>query len=133
MAQVHETIPESLAAEAEAARALFSESQGSPFKLTGIVDPDQSLAKQATPNGRDLQLILCGLRNGQEVCLRERFQIHAEDGPEGFAVTHVTESDPEIGSPAPTLDPPMGTRRGWLDRIQAQHTFVVLIFYRGFW
>ena len=133
MAQVHETIPESLAAEAEAARAWFSERQGSSFKLTGIVDPDQSLAKQATPSGRDLQLILCGLRNGQEVCLRERFQIHAEDGPEGFAVTHVTESDPEIGSPAPTLDPPMGTRRGWLDRIQAQHTFVVLIFYRGFW
>ena len=133
MAQVHETIPESLAAEAETARAWFSESQGSPFKLTGIVDPDKSLAKQATSSGRDLQLILCGLRNGQEVCLRERFQIHAVDGPEEFAVIHVTDSDPEIGSPAPTLDPPRGTRRGWLDRIQAQHAFVVLIFYRGFW
>ena len=31
------------------------------------------------------------------------------------------------------LDPPPGARREWIDRVLAQHAFVVLVFYRGFW
>ena len=133
MPQVEETIPEPLAAEAEAARAWFAQQQDSPFKLAGIVGPNESLANEAANGGRELQLILCGNQNGQEVCLRERFQVRQATGSDGFEVTHVEASSPEIGSPAPTLDPPAGVRAGWLDRVQAQHAFVVLVFYRGFW
>ena len=31
------------------------------------------------------------------------------------------------------LDPPPGPRLRWLDEKLAQHAFVVLLFYRGFW
>ena len=41
MPRIEETIPDTLAAEAEAARAWFSRERGSDFKLTGIVDPDE--------------------------------------------------------------------------------------------
>lgn len=123
MPQVVETIPTELSARAEAARAWFSQREGSVFKLTGVVDPDAS--------SRELQLILCGQRDGQDVCLRERFQVSEADG--GFDVAHVGDETPEVGSPAPLLDPPAGVRAGWLDEVLPKHAFTVLLFYRGFW
>jgi len=132
MPQVQEAIPDLLAAEAEAARAWFAREHASEFKLTGIVDPEESLAP-VEKGARDLQLILCGMQDGQDVCLRERFQVRPKDHDGGFDVTHLADAGPEIGSPAPLLDPPAGVRKGWLDSALQKHAFVVLVFYRGFW
>ena len=133
MPRVEEVIPDGLAAEAEAARAFFAESQRSDFKLTGIVDPENVLEADATAGVRELQLILCGNRDGEDVCLRERFEV--KPGAGGFDVTHVDDAglNPEVGSPAPLLDPPVGVRAGWLDAALQKHNFVALVFYRGFW
>ena len=124
MTAIQENIPGHLAAAAEAARAWFSAHQGSEFRLTGIVDPAES-------TDEPLQLILCGSPAGQEVCLRERFDIHQAAG--GFDVTHIEEAPPEFGSVAPRLDPPAGERTGWIDQVAARHDFTVVLFYRGFW
>ena len=124
MASIHETIPGHLAAAAEAARAQFSEEQGSEFKLTGIVDPADSTEGP-------LQLILCGTQAGQEVCLRERFEVRQDAS--GFGVAHIEEAPPQFGSAAPRLDPPAGERVGWIDDVIARHEFTVVLFYRGFW
>ena len=133
MPRVEETIPDRVAAEAEAARAWFAHDHESNFKLTGIVDPEESLAPDAETGARELQLILCGSQEGQEVCLRERFRVRPTLEEGGFDVTHVAEPGPKIGSPAPLLDPPAGVRAGWLDSVLQKHAFVVLLFYRGFW
>jgi hypothetical protein len=132
MPRVEETIPDQLAAEAEAARAWFAREREREFKLTGIVDPEESFAADAA-GARELQLILCGTQQGQDVCLRERFVVRPIEQEGGFDVTHVADAGPEIGSPAPLLDPPPGVRAGWLDATLQRHAFVVLVFYRGFW
>ncbi len=129
MPRVHETIPPHLADAAEAARAWFSSERGSEFKLTGILDPEE--APEAGTAARELQLILCGQEDGQDVCLRERFEI--APATSGFDVTHLAEATTDPGSPAPLLDPPVGVRAAWLERTLPRHAFVVLLFYRGFW
>jgi len=137
MSRVVEVIPDALAAEAEAARDWFIREQNTEFKLTGIVDPEAVLARASETGARELQLILCGNRDGEDVCLRERFEV--KSGSDGFDVIHLEDagpgsgSHPKIGSPAPLLDPPLGTRAGWLDGVLEKHSFVVLVFYRGFW
>ena len=128
MPRVEELIPAHLVDEAEAARAWFSRERGSEFELTGIVDPQSVPAGRGT---RQLQLILCGTRDGQDVCLRERFEV--TPARSGFDVTLLEDSTPDVGSPAPLLDPPAGVRRAWLEQVLARHAFVVLVFYRGFW
>ena len=131
MPRVEESIPANLVDEAEAARAWFARDRGSEFKLTGIVDPEEIRERDSETDARQLQLILCGSRDGQDVCLRERFEVKPASG--GFDVTLLEDSSPDIGSPAPLLDPPVGVRAGWLKQVLAQHSFVVLVFYRGFW
>ena len=131
MPRVEESIPANLVDEAEAARAWFTRDRGTDFKLTGIVDPDEVRERDSTTHARQLQLILCGTRDGQDICLRERFEVKLAS--DGFDVTLLEDSTPDVGSPAPLLDPPVGVRAGWLTRILAQHSFVVLVFYRGFW
>ena len=131
MPRVEESIPAHLVDEAEAARAWFSRNGGAEFKLTGIVDPDEVCERDSTTHARQLQLILCGTRDGQDVCLRESFEM--KPSSEGFDVTLLEDSTPAVGSPAPLLDPPVGVRAGWLKQVLAQHSFVVLLFYRGFW
>ncbi|MGH0028902.1 MAG: hypothetical protein ACQGVC_03860 [Myxococcota bacterium] len=123
MPRILETVPAHLSAPAEAARAWFSTREGSAFKVTGFVESDDE--------DEDLQLILCGERDGQDVCLRERFRI-APAG-EGFDVTLLEDETPDLGSPAPLLDPPAGVRARWLDDVLPKHAFTVLLFYRGFW
>ena len=93
------------------------------FKAVRERDPDSG--------ARELQLILCGNQDGQDVCLRERFEVEAAS--DGFEVTLLEDSTPDIGSPAPLLDPPVGVRSNWLEPTLARHAFVVLVFYRGFW
>ncbi len=131
MPRVEESIPANLVDEAEAARAWFARDRGSEFKLTGIVDPEEVRERDSETDARQLQLILCGSRDGQDVCLRERFEVKLAS--EGFDVKLLEDSSPDIGSPAPLLDPPVGVRAGWLKQVLAQHSFVVLVFYRGFW
>jgi hypothetical protein len=131
MPRVEESIPANLVDEAEAARAWFSRERGSEFKLTGIVDPEDVRERDPQTQARQIQLILCGSRDGQDVCLREHFEV--TPASEGFHVTLLEDSTPDVGSPAPLLDPPVGARSGWLDRTLAQHAFVLLLFYRGFW
>ena len=132
MPQVEETIPAALVAEAEAARLWFTRERGSEFKLTGIVDPEDVIGSDDNAvESRELQLILCGNQAGQDVCLRERFEVKRVS--DGFDVTHLDDPGPDIGSPAPLLDPPVGVRAGWLEGVLAKHAFVVLVFYRGFW
>lgn len=124
MPTIQETIPDHLADAAEAARAWFSADQGSEFKVTGIVDPGDSTEVP-------LQLILCGTQAGQDVCLRERFEVRR--AAEGFDVAHLEDPPPAFGSVASLLDPPEGERRGWLEATIAKHAFTVVLFYRGFW
>ena len=131
MPRVEETIPNELAAEAEAARIWLNRERNTDFTVTGIVDPDESLRNEPASGGRELQLILCGNQDGRDVCLRERFELRPSGN--GFEVSLLEDSGPEIGSPAPTLDPPLGVRSSWLDAALAKHSFVVLVFYRGFW
>jgi len=131
MPRVDESIPTHLVDEAEAARAWFSRDRGSECKLTGIVDPEDVAARERGTQGRQLQLILCGTQGGQDVCLRERFEVKPAGA--GFEVMLLEDSTPDVGSPAPLLDPPRGFRAAWLDQALAQHAFVVLVFYRGFW
>ncbi len=130
MPRVQETIPPHLIDEAEAARAWFSHDRGSEFKLTGILDPEELPDERGT-HARELQLILCGQENGQDVCLRERFAIAPSSM--GFDVEHLGDSAPDPGSPAPLLDPPVGVRAEWLEKTLPRHSFIVLLFYRGFW
>jgi len=131
MPRVEESIPTHLVDEAEAARAWFSRGRGSEFKLTGIVDPEDVPARDRGTQARQLQLILCGMQGGQDVCLRERFEV--KSAGTGFEVVLLEDSTPDVGSPAPLLDPPRGFRAAWLEQTLAQHAFVVLVFYRGFW
>jgi len=131
MPRVEESIPTHLVDEAEAARAWFSRDRGSEFKLTGIVDPEDVAARDRGTRGRQLQLILCGTQGGQDVCLRERFEV--KPAGTGFEVMLLEDSTLDVGSPAPLLDPPRGSRATWLEQKLAQHAFVVLVFYRGFW
>ena len=76
--------------------------------------------------GRTLRLILCG----GDRCERHAFRVvPGADGPDvGFADDPTEEAQPDA-----KLDPPPGARRGWLDAALANHSFVVLVFYRGFW
>ncbi len=137
MPVIEDVIHVVFAAEAEAARLWFARERSAEFKLTGIVDPQDVLAHDTATGARELQLILCGQQEGQEVCLRERFEIKP-DG-DGFDVTHLADDaanakgSSKIGSPAPLLDPPPGVRAGWLDDVLQKYAFVVLVFYRGFW
>ena len=126
MPHVSETIPEALQPQVEAALAWFNasaEAAEESFKVTGILDAEQSL------NGSgELQLILCG----GDRCEQRSFRVNSTG--EGWTV-ELTDSDrnPQGTEPQAELDPPPGPRRRWLDDKLSQHAFVVLLFYRGFW
>ena len=126
MRRICELIPDELAPRVEAAVAWFNsspESAGETFTATGILDPDETLRGSA-----DLRLILCGGNRCEQHSFRvtrttETWSVEFLDGiPD--QVTEKLQSD---------LDPPPGARLSWLDNALLQHTFVVLLFYRGFW
>jgi len=123
--QVNEQIPEALTLRVEAAVAWFNETSdatGSTFRATGILDADLALQ-----GFEELKLILCG----GDRCEQRTFRVTG-DSP-NFLVEQADPMPADPGKPQAELDPPPGARLGWLDRIMAQHAFVVLVFYRGFW
>jgi len=128
-----ETLPEELHPEIEAALAWLNAERSTQYQVTGVVDPDATLAARSAASrggGAEsyaLGLVLC---EGDH-CLREQLTLQPTEA--GFAVSLAA---PEPGAPRPippTLDPPAGVRSDWLDTQLAQHAFVLLVFYRGFW
>ena len=123
--QVNEQIPEALSPRVEAAVAWFNDSAdaaGDTFKATGILD-----ANAALQGSDELKLILCG----GDRCEQRTFRVSGEDP--NFRVEQADLEPAPPGKPQAKLDPPPGARLGWLDSVMAQHAFVVLLFYRGFW
>ncbi len=126
MTRVQETIPEALRPEVEAAIAWFNRQETATFEVTGILDPDASLASSSP---RELRLVLCG----GDRCEQRSFVVR--DVPAGYDAALV---EPDVAShggdehPA-ELDPPPGALRGWLDRVLPRHEFVVLLVCRGDW
>jgi hypothetical protein len=123
--QVSETIPDALAPRVAAAVAWFNNSPdaaGSTFNVTGIVDADNALK-----GSDELKLILCG----GDRCEQRSFRVT------GVSPAFTIEASDNISAPQgklqAELDPPPGVRLTWLDSVMAQHAFVVLLFYRGFW
>jgi hypothetical protein len=127
MATVSEIIPEALQPEVDAALAWFNSTQADEFEVTGILDADLTIEADAP---RELRLVLCG----GDTCEQRSFRVARVDA--GFDVAEAASGPAEsdvFGRPQAELDPPPGPRRGWLDSALAKHSFVVLIFYRGFW
>jgi hypothetical protein len=130
MTVVEEVIPDALQPEVEAALAWFNQRESVAFEVTGILDPQIALEASGS---RELRLILCG----GDRCEQKSFRVTKSDS--GYEVA-AADDDPAsaIGGPSEgqveaQLDPPPGARREWIDRVLAQHAFVVLVFYRGFW
>jgi hypothetical protein len=126
MQDVSENIPGVLQPRVEAALSWFNASadaQGQNFQVTGIIDPDEALA-----GSDELRLILCGGDRCEQRSFRVSGAIHS------WAVEPL-EKPAEEGDKKPIakLDPPPGAHYSWIDRALSQHSFVVLLFYRGFW
>ncbi len=126
MPQIIEEIPSELRPAVDAALAWINAERGSAFRVTGIVDPDDALARRKDEGGFDLNLVLCQ----GDLCTKEQVHIRHEDG--AIRCAQPVVSAPSDDPPA-HLDPPAGTRAGWLAEKLAKHSFVVLLFYRGFW
>ena len=120
--RIVEEIPESLRAEVDAALVWLNERRGRSFAVSGLVDPE--LAEHSRAEVHDLTLILCD----GDLCVRE--QVRVRPGRGGF---EISSADAAGEDPPAELDPKPGARAGWLDAALAQHAFVVLVFYRGFW
>ena len=123
MPQVQETVPEALRAEVEASLAWWNAREDVAFEVTGILDPDETLAA-AEP--REVRLVLCG----GDRCEQRDFRVARSAA--GFEVSLAGE-DAAVHEGTPELDPPPGALRGWLDRTLERHGFVMLLFYRGYW
>ncbi len=115
-------IPEALRPEVDAALAWLNARHRRRFKVTGVVDPET--AERSAGAAHDLTLILCE----GDLCVREQVRVSAASG--GF---EITGADAAREDPPAALDPLPGVRTGWLAATLAQHAFVVLVFYRGFW
>ena len=58
-------------------------------------------------------------------------QYHGQEAAAGGF--EITSADAARKDPPAELDPLPGVRSHWLEGALAQHAFVVLVFYRGFW
>jgi len=126
MPQVSETIPDALKPRVDAAVAWFNasaEAAEDEFKVTGILDADHALG-----GSDELRLILCG----GDRCEQRSFRVSG--AADAWDVDFAESALAAVGDkPQAELDPPPGPRLRWLDEKLAQHAFVVLLFYRGFW
>ncbi len=127
MTTVQETIPEGLRPDAAAALAWFNHREDVAFEVTGILDPEAALEEAS--GARELRLVLCG----GDRCEQRSFRVTANG--EDYDVVLLDDDPPALaaGETPAELDPPPGAQRGWLDHRLAQHAFVVLVFYRGYW
>lgn len=126
MPTVSESIPSALQSRVDAAVAWFnasSDAANEEFKVTGIIDPDDALR-----GSDELRLILCG----GDRCEQRAFKVTGEKGAWAVEIADLT-LPANKAKPQAELDPPPGVRSGWLDKVLAQHEFVLLLFYRGFW
>ena len=123
MPNVVTEVPIALQPAVDAALAWVRQNRGESFELTGLVDPQDALAK-SPGDPVELGLVLC---DGEAFV---RTQLGVRPDETGFQVTPL-EGDGHIIPPE--LDPPAGIRTGWLDAELARHAFVVVLFYRGFW
>ena len=123
MATVSDTIPIELQPEVDAAISWFNAQSSNEFKVTAIVDADESLASS---DEKELRLVLCG----GDVCQQKKFSVLRTG--DSFTVSFADEPPLSNGTQA-ELDPPPGARKAWLDDAINKHKFVVLVFYRGFW
>ena len=105
MPNVVEEIPAELRPATDAALAWINREKGSQFRLTGLVDPEEAIARGAG-QPIELGLVICE----GEICLRE--QIRVEPTAEGFTVS---AAEAETSLILPFLDPPPGVRENWLD------------------
>jgi len=126
MPEVVEEIPVELRPEVEAALAFINAERGGDFRVTGIVDPDDALKRRGAAQGFDLSLVLCQ----GDLCLKERVHVSRDGRDIRCTLPTATASSDD---PPAHLDPPVGTRVGWLAEQLERHAFVVLLFYRGFW
>lgn len=123
--KVSDTVPDLLVPRVEAAVAWFNNSPdaaGDAFSVTGMLDADEALS-----GSDELKLILCG--GGR--CEQRSFRVTGS--PAHWTVEPRGHIPPAQGQPQADLAPPPGVRLNWLDAVMAQHAFVVLLFYRGFW
>lgn len=127
MPRVSETIPAQLQPKVDAAVAWFNgteEAAGEAFKVTGILDAEQSVAD----DGKELRLILCG----GDRCEQHSFRISGTAERWEVRFLPAPPINPQQ-RPQAELDPPPGPHLRWLDDVLARHEFAVLLFYRGFW
>jgi hypothetical protein len=78
LAQVVEQIPNELRAEVGAALAFINAGRGAEFRVTGIVDPEETLARRGDEDGFDLALVLCQ----GDLCLKGRIRTRPEGEPD---------------------------------------------------
>lgn len=123
MPSVVEEIPERLQPAADAALAWINAQQDAQFRITGLVDPDEALARNPE-EPMDLGLVLCD----GDLCLREQVRVRAVG--DGYEVSTVEAGVAEIPV---HLDPPVGIRREWVDEQLEKHEFILLLYYRGLW
>ena len=123
MEKVSESIPSDLQPEVDAAINWFNTQSADEFKVTGIVDAEDSLAQS---DEKELRLVLCG----GDICQQKKFKVLRSG--DSFSVSFTDEAPIANGTQA-ELDPPPGARNAWLDDVISKHKFVVLVFYRGFW
>ena len=129
---VVETVPEALKDEAEAALAWLNAERGAAPKITGVVDPEDTIAAREQGDAYELGLVLCQ----DDLCLREQIAVRRSEA--GFDLSLVVapplrgRNDGKL-DPPPELDPAPGAHKGWLDERLAAHRFSVIVFYRGFW
>lgn len=126
MPNVVEEIPVAIRAEVDAALAWLNAERGSSFRVTGIVDPEDTLTRRKPDGPIDLGLVLCQ----GDLCVREFVRV--QKLRDAFECSAIPDATPSQDLPA-HLDPPAGVRKGWLDEQLSKHAFVVLLFYRGFW
>lgn len=126
MPEVVEEIPAELRPEVEAALAFINAERGSHFRVTGIVDPGDALERRGAAGGFDLGLVLCQ----GDLCVKEQVRVVRDGGAIRCALPAAAVSTDD---PPAHLDPPVGTRVGWLGAQLEKYAFVVLVFYRGFW
>lgn len=123
MANVAHEVPAELQPAVEAALAWINRERGANFRLTGLVDGEEAMRRDAE-RPVELGLVLCD----GELCQRE--QVRIEPTGHGFSISAVETEEAPI---PPLLDPPLGVRASWLDDQLEKHEFIALLFYRGLW